>query len=174
MKNQYTVIDDVVFMTLKRNDGTVMQTCFDAEDLNRIVSLGYTWGTWKGKNANSYYVRTEVKSKTIWLHRFIMNAPKGMVVDHINHDALDNRKKNLRILKQSQNMQNQTVRKDNKTGIRGVTWDKKMGAWRVRVGVNWERRHVGFFNDLNEAIEAAENARAQLMPYSLDAIEMET
>ena len=59
------------------------------------------------------------------LHRLIMKAPKGMVVDHLNHNKLDNRKKNLRVCTQRQNSQN---RKDTI----GYTWDKSRCKWYVQ------------------------------------------
>ena len=59
-------------------------------------------------------------SGCIMMHKFIMNAPKGMCVDHINHDGLDNRRENLRICTYSQNSQNKRRRVDSKSGYKGV------------------------------------------------------
>lgn len=58
----------------------------------------------KGKNENG-----KRRMETVWLHRFIMNAPPGLVVDHLR-DTLDNRKEHLRVVTQQQNMTN---RRDN-------------------------------------------------------------
>lgn len=67
------------------------------------------------------YAVINIGDKKIKLHRFIMSADKGKIVDHINGDKLDNRRKNLRISNYSQNNYNVKVaRKDNKTGIKGV------------------------------------------------------
>ena len=59
-------------------------------------------------------------SGCIMIHKFIMNAPKGMCVDHINHDGLDNRRENLRICTYSQNSQNKRLRVDSRSGYKGV------------------------------------------------------
>jgi hypothetical protein len=59
-------------------------------------------------------------SGCIMMHKFIMNAPKGMCVDHINHNGLDNRRENLRICTYSQNAQNKRKRVDSGTGYKGV------------------------------------------------------
>ena len=59
-------------------------------------------------------------SGCIMMHKFIMNAPKGMCVDHINHDGLDNRRENLRICTYSQNSQNKRRRVNSRSGYKGV------------------------------------------------------
>ena len=59
-------------------------------------------------------------SGCIMMHKFIMNAPKGMCVDHINHNGLDNRRENLRICSYSQNAQNKRRRVDSRSGYKGV------------------------------------------------------
>lgn len=65
------------------------------------------------------------KKTTIRLHRLVMQAPEGMVVDHLNGDPLDNRRKNLRICTPKENAQN---RKHTK----GYSWDKSKKKWIVR------------------------------------------
>lgn len=55
---------------------------------------------------NDGYVAKKDKKDTVYLHRFIMNTPKSMHTDHVNHNRLDNRKENLRICTREENMQN--------------------------------------------------------------------
>ncbi len=56
------------------------------------------------------------------LHRFILNARPHEIIDHINHDGLDNRSANLRIVTNSENMQNRNgANRNSKTGVRGVS-----------------------------------------------------
>jgi len=62
---------------------------------------------------------------TTLMHRVIMDAPKGMDVDHINGDTLDNRKQNLRLCTRSQNCMNKKLRSDSQSGYKGVYEVKK-------------------------------------------------
>lgn len=96
--------------------------------------------------------------KKVSLHRFIMNEPVGMDVDHINGNSLDNRRSNLRACTHAQNMQNMKLSKSNKSGYRGVYWDKQCGKWRSRFSANGKMVEVGTFHDKYEAVLAYERA----------------
>ena len=88
------------------------------------------------------------------LHRYIMNPPENMVVDHINRNPLDNRICNLRICTQHENSMNQSIRCTNKSGATGVLWDKNRNKWRAYIIVNGKQIYLGRFNTKEEAIEA--------------------
>jgi hypothetical protein len=64
--------------------------------------------------------RTNGVRQSFNLHRLIMDPPKGMMVDHINGDGLDNRKCNLRICTAAQNAANRRMHRKSKTGYVGV------------------------------------------------------
>ena len=85
------------------------------------------------------------------LHRLIMNCPKGMTIDHINHDKLDNRKSNLRICTQSENSQNIGKKKTNTSGYKGVSLDKNTGKWRASIMKNRKSYVIGNYNTPEEA-----------------------
>ncbi len=74
----------------------------------------------------------------ISLHRFIMNAQKGQMVDHINRNKLDNRKSNLRFVTSRQNQFN-SLFKD------GIHWRGDREAWIVRMNVNGKKKYIGYF-----------------------------
>src|SRR5512146_1126738 len=65
----------------------------------------------------------------LYLHRFILDAPRGMYVDHINHDTLDNRRCNLRLCTKQQNQCNQSHHKDSKSPYKGVHRHKRGKKW---------------------------------------------
>lgn len=81
---------------------------------------------------------TGVVRKRLYLHKVIMNTPKGMLCDHINHSTLDNRKENLRNCTNSENQRNRRIHKRNKSGYKGVS--KHGTGWRVFVDKN--NKHV--------------------------------
>lgn len=102
--NKYDTKGDVTY-GYATNDGT--QFTIDTEDLD--VIRGFAW-----MHANTGYFVNRRNGKTSLLHRMIMNASDGLVVDHINHDKTDNRKSNLRLCTQKENCRN---KKDVPKGI---------------------------------------------------------
>lgn len=98
------------------------------------------------------------------LHRIIIDCPKGYVIDHINHNKLDNRKSNLRVVTQSENMANRVPRSN--TGEIGISLTKR-GYYMVCV----DHKYVGNAKSLEDAIElrnkALPNSRARKYNYYL-------
>ena len=91
--------------------------------------------------------------KNIYMHREIMNPPVGLLVDHINHDTLDNQKNNLRLATSTQNAQNRkgpTSR--NKCGHLGVHFEKQCGKWEANIRVNGKKIRLGQSRDIETAI----------------------
>lgn len=123
---------------------------FDLEDYEQIrksswcVSNGYLHGYRNGK---------EVK-----MHRLLMKCPDNMVVDHINLDKLDNRKKNLRVCTVSENNSNKNFMSNNKSGKLGVFWDKKRRKWYVQIKKNGVVKYIGLSNSFEKAVAMREEA----------------
>ena len=115
------------------------------------------------KIRNKYYATRRIrisrgKYKTIYMHREIVNAPKGVEVDHRNGDGLNNRRHNLRHSTRQQNSMNQRLRVDNISGHAGVTWHKKRGRWRAIISINKKPVFLGYFDDKDIAIEVRKDA----------------
>lgn len=115
---------------------------------------------WDGYN---FYVvrtdRTTGKKINISMHHSVVGKPpKGMHVDHINGNGLDNRKENLRIVTIAQNQWNTKTRKDNVSGQKGVSFVKKEKKWIVHIQANKKRQYLGYFSDKIEAIKAYKKA----------------
>lgn len=102
-------------------------------------------------------------NKGEYLHRLIMNAPKGMVVDHINGDTLDNRRSNLRLCTHAQNISHRTkLNKNNTSGYAGVYWSKQTNKWVVRVRCQYEYIRLGHFLSKKDAAWVYNQAASQL------------
>ena len=99
-------------------------TLVDDEDYERIVETKdkrgkpKKWYCHNNGRARTGYAMSGDRRDSI--HRLVMGNPKGMQVDHINGDTLDNRKENLRVCTRSQNMQNKKLHSHSKTGYKGV------------------------------------------------------
>lgn len=121
----------------------------DTEDLKRIKE--HNWHKQIAGNRQGYIIGHGTS-----LHRFIMNCPKGYMVDHINHDKTDNRKSNLRIVTPAQNNYNHSLQRNNTTGVTGVY--QINGKWTAKIQVNYKQINIGTFLTKEEAVEARKAA----------------
>lgn len=88
------------------------------------------------------------------LHREIMGEPKGSQVDHKNGNRLDNRRLNLRLCQQLQNSWNSKKKSNNKSGFKGVYYEKARGKFRAKIRAGLRRIELGRFNTSEEAHQA--------------------
>lgn len=112
----------------------------DFEELDQ-----YRW--YLNCHAGGYAARNILKSDgkrgIELMHRHIMNPEKGMEIDHLDHNPLNNQRSNLRIVTKRQNSQN---RSDKKTSIYpGVSWDKNKRRWRPRIQVDGKLLSFGSY-----------------------------
>jgi HNH endonuclease len=112
---------------------------------------------WKWYFTNGY-ARRDVSRVRIYMHRFILKIPKEKVCDHINRNKLDNRKSNLRIVTQSQNMMNSKKPITNTSGYKGVTWFLRDGVWKAQIKLNQKNFHLGYFKNIKDAISTRKKA----------------
>ena len=122
---------------------------FDKEDYDIIKNIKWT--------SNNKYIVASGNS-SIKLHNFIMNVmpTRQIMVDHINRIKYDNRKNNLRIVNNAQNtINNGTYQKTlDKSGVKGVTWDKSKNQWQATITLDKKLIKLGHFKkeDLESAI----------------------
>lgn len=83
-------------------------------------------------------------------------------IDHVNGDVADDRWCNLRSATKSENMQNMKRRKDNTSGVRGVSWNVRRQQWHARVTANGTNYHCGYFDTLEKAKATRDNRAAVL------------
>jgi hypothetical protein len=126
----------------------------DKDDL-KIVSR-YKWHPLRGKHTT--YAQAKINGKMKLMHRVILSPDSSQLIDHINHNGLDNRRSNLRKVTSSQNNMNARISKNNKSGIKGVHWKTSHKSWRAVIDYNGKQIGLGYFKDINKAKEAREIA----------------
>jgi HNH endonuclease len=127
--------------------------------------LDFKWQARWNKGTQSFYAVRNIykggKHATTDMHREIMNAPKDMDVDHINHDTLDNRRENLEIKTHADNMHNSGKYRTNTSGYRGVSIHSKTKKWCAQLSHESYGRYDNHDNNrkfLGTAFDTAEDA----------------
>jgi len=117
------------------------------------------------KNGKGYAYKIR-EYKALFLHNFVFEllcipVPDGFELDHWNRDKLDNQFANLRIVTNAHNQYNRGLRKDNSSGFRGVSWYETKSKWRTQIKHRGTVLHLGYFQSLEEAIEARLRAESR-------------
>jgi hypothetical protein len=131
----------------------------DKEDYYRCNNFNWYIG---GHGGKLYAVRTvigaEMEITTMRMNREIMKAPEDRVVDHRNGDSLDNRRDNLRIATQAENMQNRRKRKNTTSQYIGVWFAKEKKKWESRITQDGKKIYLGSFVNEIDAAKAYDEA----------------
>ncbi|MDR1250140.1 MAG: HNH endonuclease [Treponema sp.] len=141
-----TYIKGIKTMTINIKGYDVL---IDDEDADRILSK--KWHLKKVIPGKGVYFASYIGKKDIAFHRFILDAPAGKCVDHISGDTLDNRKVNLRVCTLRENTMNSTISNKNKTGYKGVLFDKKLQKFYACLGEGKQRHRSRHFHTAEEA-----------------------
>ena len=110
----------------------------DDSDYERVSK--HKWCVYR--NRNVLYSQSRIDGKVISMHQFILGKTDGLEIDHINRDGLDNR--------------------NTSSGFCGVY--RVRNKWRAMIRPNGKRFHLGYFDELNDAVEAYRAAAQKLMP----------
>lgn len=127
--------------------------------------VGAKWCALENGWGKVYAMRTASaggKTQTLLLHRVVAGASAGQYVDHINGDSLDNRRENLRVCTNSQNAMNRGKQVNNRSGFKGVSWNKKAGCWQAWIQVRGKRMWLGDFADKRDAAAAYDRAAREM------------
>lgn len=102
---------------------------------------------------NSSMGRVGGKTRNCWVNmqNLIMRPMRGFLVDHIDHDGLNNRRYNLRICTVAQNNRNQRKLRNCSSKYKGVTWVEERQMWHARIITNGRRHHLYYGKDEREA-----------------------
>jgi hypothetical protein len=128
----------------------------DPEDFEKLNSLKW----YAGQARDRFYAcRTDVNQKRIYLHRFLLNIQDPKIfVDHINGNTLDNRKSNLRLCNNSENLYNRKQNKRNKSGYKGVHLNKNTNLWQAKITVDRKTVYIGEYKSVELAAQAYNTA----------------
>lgn len=150
--NEYRIEGNIAIIDVYNvKSEKVAEFIIDKEDLQRIKYL-----KWRIDSQNRIKTGNHTNTRpTIELARMIMNCrDENLVVDHINGNSLDNRKSNLRICTQSENVKNQRLNKYNTSEFAGVSYDKARLRWTAEIRNNNKRTHLKRWKRKSEAVYA--------------------
>ncbi|MEN6428435.1 MAG: HNH endonuclease [Phycisphaerales bacterium] len=127
-----------------------------------VDGADYEWlSRWKWHMQGGYAVRREKKT-LIFMHRQIMNPPKGRIVDHKNRNKLDNTRDNLRNCTHAENARNRGKRHGTTSRFIGVGRLRYCDEWYARVRCRGERFCLGRFTDEAEAARARDHKAVEV------------
>lgn len=115
------------------------------------------WYAWHSRDtwyAARNYSKPDGSRDVQYLHRVLMRPAVGQLVDHINRNGLDNQRANLRLSTTSQNLANRPAPRHNRSGFKGVSWDKRRQKYTAQITVDGRKRHLGYFTEAQDAASA--------------------
>jgi hypothetical protein len=163
--NEYKIFGKYTILYIIRRNKDKVEFIIDTEDLNKVK--GMCWHAGYRNRSKRYYIENTKYlgvvdgisfHKTIFLHDYIMNMKQGERIDHIDGNALNNRKENLRRVTNSNNLKNRKSKNSNNTtGYRNVCFCE--GWYIIQLQVNGKNKRLGKFKDLEEAGKFAKEMR---------------
>lgn len=141
-----------------------MSAIVDDDDFERLSQ--FKWSRLIDRSIGGFYASRKVGANrtTSLMHREILNAPKGVIVDHINRNTLDNRKCNLRLVTPQQSTWNRGKNRNNSSGFTGVVFRKNLRSrpWEAHLRVDGKQVCLGAFRTAEEASAAFRAARNRI------------
>lgn len=175
MKNQFRIDGDAAYILIIRKDGTQLETVVDLADLEKVSAFPGTWYADWNSCTKSFYARIhEPRTSHICkMHRVLLDASAGVLVDHRNHHTLDNRRENLRLADHVLNGINRR-REDSEgaSGVRGVYWNPVRNLWSARLtvrpdGIHKKAYYFGHHPTIEAAADAVRKGRAEILANGL-------
>lgn len=165
MINEVETFRDTAILIIKRRSGAILRCEIDRDDLQRVISFWHKWSAFWSETAKTWYVycRAGDRREIVLLHRFLLNTPSDLHVDHRDHNGLNNRRRNIRNVTRSVNQLNHRMQTNNTSGYRGVVWDKSRSLWQARVKVEGRNTMLGRFSNPEQANAAIATYRKDVL-----------
>lgn len=119
------------------------------DDSDFAILDQWKWRVMESKG-HRYAVRQDRAKKSVLMHRFLLNPKATQQVDHRDRNGLNNQRENLRVCEDSQNYANAKLSRRNKSGFKGVCWDRVNGLWMAFIGAK-PRKTIGYSHHPKEA-----------------------
>jgi hypothetical protein len=156
-------------MIITNRKGERIEVILDLEKVDIVKNYPYNWCAKFATDNNRYYIFATVyhgivdgkpKYTATQLTRYLLGVEERVVIDHKNHNTLDNRVENLRVYPYKKNSQHrEKENSNNSTGYRNVTYLKREGYYIVQLYIDGRNRRLGRFDDVHEAGKFAEKMR---------------
>lgn len=128
-------------------------------------------GSIAGGGQSQGYLAIGVDRRRYLAHRlawlYMTGAWPAAQVDHIDRDRKNNRWSNLREATAKQNAENAAAHRDSASGVKGIGWVASRQKWVARICSNGERKQIGSFCTLEEAMAARQAAEAELFTHGV-------
>lgn len=149
---------DVAFVPLTKG----YTATIDAADVDYVSQWNWTASV---TGHTVYACRTlsvDNKKNRVWLHRDLMRAEPGQIVDHADCNGLNNTRANLRFATEQQSAVNKRLLRRNTSGFKGVSWNRDCSRWQAHICIDGKSRYLGLYPTPEQAhaayAEAAQRA----------------
>lgn len=166
MKNKYTTFGTYTFIFCNQR-GHFEGIWIDTSMLPIAKSFEGTWCIKDDKNTKYAFIHTLIDGKAtkVYLHRVLLKPPVNSMIDHINGNGLDNRLCNLNIVSNGENQQNKRISRNNTSGVKGISLNKRAHKWEVRLQINKQNLYLGLYDSIDEAKKVRDEAETKYFTY---------
>lgn len=128
-RNVFTVKENYIELEINTKEEKYLAK-ISKEDYDLVSK--YEW--WTYQSDYTRYVVAYINGNQTNLHKYIVGeVDENMSIDHVDRDGLNNTRANLRVVSNTVQNVNQKIRKDNTSGVKGVSFHKPSNKWRVRI-----------------------------------------